>query len=314
MFVISYLKNEYEDKRVMKNLSILLAALCASLIFGSFVCAQEEFSSWVEIANKASLNIENFEYTPENGLIGYWIKFEPNNSLTPVDKKASSEDYYFVSNCKNNTISYLDKVSYDVNGNVIEAKKSGSDFLNVSANPSKYIFEPIAEGTKEDYIQKNACLVYNYVIEKGNTYNKADLSRLLGVVPTQITKTTTVKKTIISEVYEPSSTPQWHKISQNKYFDLESLRQNSDGTVSVWVKEFNDGTFDLIDSKKVLYNLSLVKYDCSAKKTKVLKSIDYDLSQKVLRDFDYSNFATWKVSASKNSDLEYAFLNNYKKN
>lgn len=59
--------------------------------------------------------------------------------------------------------------------------------------------------------------------------------------------------------------------------------------------------------------MSLVQYDCANKKTKILRSIDYDLNQKVIRDFDYSNFAIWKVSQDKNSDLEYAFLCTYKK-
>ena len=273
---------------------------------------QEDLGDWVEIGRDSFFNLRNFEYS-DDGLIGYWVKLGKGNALKAVERTTTGhEDYFLVSNCKNNTITYLDKVLYDEQGNVIGDRKSGSDFPNVAKNPAQYAFEAVNPDSTEQYIQRNACLVYDYVKAKGNTFNRADLAKLFS--PTKTAEVTTTSKTVlVSDVYPISENPNWHKISENKYFDLTSVKTSDKGVSTVWVKEYNDGSFELIDTKKILYNMSLVQYDCANKKTKILRSIDYDLNQKVIRDFDYSNFAIWKVSQDKNSDLEYAFLCTYKK-
>lgn len=273
---------------------------------------QENLSEWVEIGRDSFFNLQNFEYS-DDGLIGYWVKLGKGNALKAVERTTTGhENYFLVSNCKNNTISYLDKELYDEAGNVIGKRRSGSDFPNVAKNPSQYIFEAVKPESTEEYIQNNACLVYNYVKEKGNTFNRADLAKLF--TPTRTGESIITTKTVkVSDTYPMSENPNWHKIAENKYFDLSSVKATDKGISTVWVKEYNDGSFDLIDTKKVLYNMSLVQYDCANKKTKVLRSVDYDLNQKVMRDFDYSNFALWKVSKDKNSDLEYAFLCTFKK-
>ncbi len=77
----------------------------------------------------------------------------------------------------------------------------------------------------------------------------------------------------------------WVEITYKAYIDLNSYKREGRYT-SAWFKSLNRGDWELIKGKKVWYNISLFKADCTSKTIQILSTADYDLNGKLIDSID----------------------------
>ena len=109
--------------------------------------------------------------------------------------------------------------------------------------------------------------------------------------------------TFISPVFAAN----WLEIDKKNYVDLSTLQEN--GNIrSAWFKELNNGNWDLINNKKVWYQMALIDAKCGARQINTRSSTFYDLQGHVLRNssFDYPYWIN--VVPDTYSEMEYYVL------
>lgn len=88
----------------------------------------------------------------------------------------------------------------------------------------------------------------------------------------------------------------WLQIGPKTWVDLETLdvkKYNSNTIVTAWFKDLNPGNWELMNNKKVWYNLTQQDFDCTNNKINAKNFYSYDVNGNLIDSYQFK-YAQWE--------------------